>query len=243
MHRPRLALGFLLAPIIISLAFFTVGCAGKDPTLDNFFRASRMGDNPTLSNISMVAFSPKTEGIVEGYAVTTAGEERVEPLQLKELAKAYEEARQADEEFTKRKLAYQDEHGDELKAFEEARQARSKPRGKLSAEFQATWNKWVEDTKTSAKRVSEARQKLNTARAIADVSVMNPQEPVDPTQYDGELATKDMTIAANIITPEGQKVKKTLVVTMQQARLKGDKPIIGKWIITAIKDEAGGKTS
>ena len=93
------------------------------------------------------------------------------------------------------------------------------------------------------RKVSDAREKLSAERTVADTSVMNDQNPVDPTQYDGELATKDTTVTASVITPTGQHVTRTLVITLQQARLKGDKPITGKWIITKIKDATPGGTT
>jgi hypothetical protein len=247
MHR-RLALGFLLAPTLFSLAFFTLACGGgaEKSVLDGFFRAARMRDNATLSNIATVSYDARTLGQVESFSVTNVGEEKVEPLQLKTLAATYDEAKKADDEFTKNKMAYQDQHAEELKAFEDARKGGPQPKGKAaktSAEFQTAWTKWVDDTKVSAKKVSEAREKLATARAIADVSVMNPQNPVDPTQYDGEMATKDYTISAKIITPDGQHVTKTMLVTIQQARLKGDKPVTGKWIVTGLKEVGAAGTN
>jgi hypothetical protein len=57
------------------------------------------------------------------------------------------------------------------------------------------------------------------------------------------MATKDYTVSANTITPTGQHVTRTLLITLQQARLKGDKPITGKWIITRIKDTTAGGTT
>ncbi len=244
MHRPRLALGFLLAPIVFTMVFFTFACSGaaEKPTLDNFFRASKMRDNTTLANIAVVAFDPKTAGVVDSYSVVSVGEEQVQPLRLKELAKVHDDAKKADEEFTKKKYAYQEQHVDEINALQKgAGQKGSKV--KLSPEFQTAWSKWVEDTKASAKAVSDANEKLNAESSIANISVFNPMNPVDATQYDGEMATKVYTISAKIITPDNQHVTKTLTITMQQARLKGDKPITGKWVITKIAEEGGGKTS
>jgi hypothetical protein len=246
MHRPRLALGFLLAPIVFTLVFFTFACGGGGPEkaiLDNFFRASKMRDNSTLNNIATVSFDPRTDGQMESFSVTNVSEEQVQPLQLKELAKAHEVAKLADDEFTKKKLAYQDQHAEELKALLEAEKKGQPVKGK-AAEFKASWDKWREDTKTSSHAAAVALEKLNAERGIADISVFNPQNPVDPTQYDGEVATKTYTIAAKILTPDGKHIDKTLALTLQQARLKGDKPITGKWIITKIQDQpASGTTS
>ena len=246
MHRPRYVTGFLLAPIVFTLLFLAAGCSGggeEKNTIDKFFRASRMRDNVTIGNIAMASFDPRTEGQVENSGFVSMTEEQVAPLHLKELAKAHEEARKASDDLNKKKLAYQDAHAEELKRFLDAEKKGLKLKGK-DAEFQANWTKWREDTMAVERKVSDTREKLNAERSVADVSLINPQNPIDHTQFDGELASKDCTVNANIITPTGQHVTRTLVITLQQARLKGEKPVTGRWIITKIKDEtAGGKTS
>lgn len=246
MHRPRHATGFLLAPIVFAMFFLTAGCAGggtEKTTIDKFFRASRLRDNVTISNISMAQYDPRTEGQVESTSLVSMTDEQVTPLHLKDLAKAVDDAKKADDEFTKRKIAFQDQHTDELNRMLAAQKKGQVLKGKDS-EFQREWQKWADDTKESAKRLSDAREALSAERGVADTSVLNAQNPVDPTQYEGELATKDYTVSAEVITPTGQHVTRTLVITMQQARLKGDTPIVGKWIITKIKDvTTGGRTS
>jgi hypothetical protein len=246
MHRPRYATGFLLAPIVFIMFFLTVGCGSAGPEkqiIDNFFRASRLRDNATLGNISMVQYDPRTDGQVESTSVASISEEQVTPLPLKELGKTADEAKKADDEFTKKKLAYQDQHVDELNRWQAAQKKGQVLKGKDS-EFAREWQKWVDDTKESSKKLSDAREKLSAARSVADISVANAQNPIDPTQYEGELATKEYTVTARVMTPDGQHVTRTLVITLQQARLKAQPPITGKWIITKIKDvTTGGKTS
>ncbi len=245
MHRPKYAIGFLLAPIVFTVTLLAAGCGGgyaEKPVLDKFFQASKMRDTVTMNNIAMVDFNKNDQGVVENFSVVSVSEPTVAPLHLKELAKAHDEARRASDDLNKRKLAYQDEHADELKRLLDAEKKGLKLKGK-DAEFQASWNKWREETTTVEKNLSEARQKLNAERAIAEVSVMNQQNPVDLAQYDGKLATKDITVSAEVITPEGQHVTKTLVISMAQARLEGATPITGKWIITKIKDAGTGATN
>ena len=48
-----------------------------------------------------------------------------------------------------------------------------------------------------------------------------------------------MTIDAPVKLPSGQTAQKTLVVTLQRAELKGERPITGRWIVTGIKDASG----
>ncbi len=245
MHRHRYATGFLLAPIAFMMFFLTAACSGggtESLTIDKFFRAARMRDAVTLGNISMAQFDPRTEGQVESAKVVSMTDEQVTPLRVKELAKAQEDAKKASDDLNKRKLTYQDEHADELKRVLDAEKKGQKLKGK-DAEFQVTWNKWREETTTVEKTLSEARQKLNAERQVAEISTMNAQNPVDLSKYDGEIASKDVTVSAEVISPNGQHVTKTLLVTMQQARLKGDAPITGKWIITKIKDTSAGGTN
>lgn len=241
MHRPRIV-GLLLAPILFTIVFLTVACSGggqEQAILQNFFRASKARDTVTLGNIAATSYNKSTEGTVDRFSVVSVSEERVQPLHLKELAEAHEAARKADEEFTTRKRAFQDQHIDEVNALQKG----EKLKGKAAEQFLASWNKWVEETKTSAKKVSDAREALSAERSIADISTFNPQTPVDPTQYEGELATKDYTISADCTLPDGKHTKKTLIVTLQQARLKADKPIVGKWIVTNIKEQGAGGTT
>ena len=247
MHRPRYAIGFLLAPVLFALVFTTFGCGAGGPEQNNiqkFFQSSRLRDNVTLGGMALVAFNPNTDGIVEGFSVVSVSEPQVQPLHLKELAAAHEAAVKARDDQNKKQYAFQETlPADVLKRLLDAQSKGLKLKGK-DAEFQVAWSKWREDGAALEKKVSAAREQLQAERNVADLSVSNPANPVDPTAYDGEMVTKDYTINANIQTPDGQHVKKTLVVTLQQARLKSDKgDITGKWIITKLNDVTGGATS
>ena len=246
MHRPRYATGFLLAPIVLILVSFTLACGPGAPEktlLDRFFNASKYRDNTTLGGIAMVAFSKAEEGVVENFSVVTVGEEQSAPLHLKELSAAHQEAVKADNEYSKKMKEYEVANREAIDRVLAA-EAKNKKLGGKDAEIQATWTKWRDDQKVSSKKVSAAKEQMSGERAIADMSINNPQAPVDPTAYDGTIVTKDYTIAANVATPAGQKVKKNLVVTLQKVVLKGEKgDIAGKWIITKIKDASAGTTS
>ena len=243
MHRLRYA--FLLAPIVFTTFFFTVACGGggiEKSTIDSFFRAARMRDNVTTGGISMARFDPRTDGQVENCSVVSMTDEQVTPLHLKALAAAQDEARKASDALNKDKLKFQGDHTDELNRLLAAEKKGEKVKGKDVA-FQTEWNKWRERTSAVEKTYSEAREKLNAERSVADLSVANSQNPIDPAQYEGEFATKDCTINANIITPDGKHETRKLIITLQQVRLKAEKPIIGKWIITKIKDVTAGGTN
>ncbi len=80
-----------------------------------------------------------------------------------------------------------------------------------------------------------ARSTLASGSSIIALSVDDPSHPVDFKQYDGDLVTKEVTILAPVRLPSGQTSRKTLVVTLQRAILKGEKEITGRWIITGIR--------
>src|SRR5512146_3326596 len=83
MHRSRHATGFLLAPILLTLVLGVLACSGGGPEkglIDNFFRASRLGDAATLGGISMASYNPREQGQVTSTSVISISDERVAPL-------------------------------------------------------------------------------------------------------------------------------------------------------------------
>ena len=60
---------------------------------------------------------------------------------------------------------------------------------------------------------------------------------VTPERVDGHMVTKDVTIDAPVIVPDGQTVQKTLVVTLQRAS-GGDSR---RWIVTGVRDAAASR--
>jgi hypothetical protein len=241
MRPPRIARVGLSALMLFGLVG-AAACASapEEEILDNYFRASRLRDNQTLANIATVAFRPQQEGVVQQFNVTAVGEEQRRTLHLKELAEAYEKARREDEEFTKRKKEYQDANIEAIGRVLKAEAAGTRVSGR-DAEVQKAWTKWREETAQYAKRVQEAREALDNERAVVEVSVYDPRNPVDVTKCTGELVTKEVTINARVRQPDGNVATKTLVVTMQRAQLKSPegREIPGRWIITGVR-EAGG---
>ena len=57
---------------------------------------------------------------------------------------------------------------------------------------------------------------------------------VTPERVAGQTAAKDITVVAPVILPDGQTVRKTLVVTMQRNN-GGDSR---RWIVTGVRDAA-----
>jgi len=216
------------------------GCSStpEHPILNQFFTASRLRDNTTLAGFAAVAFDPRTDGIVTSFDITDVTPEQRKPLTLKSLAKAHDDARAADAEFTKRKDAYQVENIDAIKLVLQADRDKKQLPPKDAA-VQAAWSKFLEDGVAVSRRVGEAKRKLASETVVADMSINGGATHVDVTKYDGEMATKNVSVSAPVKLPNGQTVQKNLVVTMQRALLKGEKEITGRWILTAIKDASG----
>lgn len=248
MHRSRACSLALLVPILALVVLAGAGCSSppEQPILQQFFQVSRLRDNVTLGNIATVNFDPREDGQVTSFKIVEVSANRIQELHLRALAKEHAEARAADDDFTKRKKDYFDANTDAIERVIKAERANAKPKGK-DLEVQQAWSKWRDETAQIAKRVSDVRTKLAAERGITELSASDPGSPIDATKYDGEIVQKDVTIDAQVRSPAGETSSKRLVLTLQRARLKGDggKEIVGRWIVTRIRDAAGGggKTS
>jgi hypothetical protein len=229
----------------LSLAAATlIGCSStpEQPLLQRFFVVSLLCDNTTLSGFAATAFEPATDGIVTTFSITNVTPEQRKPLTLKTLAKAHEDAKAADAEFTKRKEAYQAENLDAIKRVIAAENARGKIPPKDLA-VQATWSKFLEDGVAVARKVGDARRKLASETVVVEMSINGGPTHIDVTKYDGELVSKDVSISAPVRLPDGQTAQKNYVIAMQRAILRTDKEITGRWIITGVTDGSGAAST
>src|SRR4051812_26046504 len=98
MFRPKVTTVYVLAPMFVAAAILTSACSSRpeEQQLRQFFRASGMNDQQTLANFSTTNFDPKVDGQVTGFKVVSVSEPKVEPLKIKELNKALEDAQAAD---------------------------------------------------------------------------------------------------------------------------------------------------
>ena len=221
-----------------------IGCSStlEQPILDQFFTASRLRDNTTLAGFAAVAFDPRVDGIVTSFSITNVTPEQRKPLTLRTLAKAHDDARAEDAEFTKRKEAYQVQNIDAIKRVIQAEREQKNVPPK-DAEVRAAWSKFLEDGVAVSKKVGDAKRKLASETVVADMSINGGPTRVDVTKYDGEIVSKDVSVTAPVKLPSGQTVQKNLVITMQRAVLKGDKELTGRWILTSIKDASGSAST
>jgi len=238
MHRRRLL--SWASPIALLAAFVLAGCggsSGEQQVLKKYFDASRLRDNTTLANIATVSFRPQEEGVIQTFSLVSVGEEQRRVLRIREQNAAQESIRKEEEEFSKRKKAFQDENLEAIDRVLRAERENRTLRGK-DAEVQTEWTRWRDEMADYAKKVSDARQTAAAERSIAELSVYTAENPVNVGQYDGELITKDITIRANVRMPDDQSAEKQFVVTIERAELKnaaGDSRN-GRWIITGIRE-------
>jgi hypothetical protein len=62
---------------------------------------------------------------------------------------------------------------------------------------------------------------------------------VTPERLDGHMTAKDITVVAPVTLPDGQTVRKTLVVTMERDN-GGDSR---RWIVTGVRDAAAPRSA
>lgn len=238
MRKSRFALRLVPVSALLVLAFLVVDCGGgaEQPTLQGYFRASRLRDRMTLGNIATVSFDPNREGQVERFEILSVAPEDTRTLHLRENAKALQDATSASDAFGKKMKAYQDDHMEAIDRVLKAERSKGKISG-ADLEIQKVWSKFRDDTGQFQKRVTEAREKLSSERGLTELSVSTDGRSIDVTNYDGVLVSKDVTINASVRTPDGQTSRKQLVVTLTQARLKDEKgqDLTGRWLVTGIK--------
>jgi hypothetical protein len=234
--RATVAIAVLLAP----LALLAAACSRPDEQqfLTQFFRAARGRDNNTLAMMSAVEFDPREQGSVGDFEITQVSEDRRTPLDFKSLLNAQAKATEADAEFRKRKIEYQNAN---LPALETIVKLERDPNAKMTPaqlQMKAEWDKWRADTTMHQKAIAAAKTAFSNTTGPAEASLTQPgQPPFDAEQFQGDLVSKDVTVNAQVQAPGGgATTQKTLVITMQRVSgtLAGQQRE-GRWIITRIQ--------
>jgi hypothetical protein len=225
--------------VLVVLAFSVAGCGGSehDQMIRRFFQASAMGDNVTLGNIATVSFDPTKDGRAQNVSFVSETPEQTRALHIKELDQAFKEAQASANDLSKRMKEYQDKNADAINRVLKIEQSGKGKVGGRDAEVQTAWTKWRDDSSVYEKKVSAARLALQAERRVADLSVPDK----DVTAFDASEGTKQVTVTADVRTPDSKSTKKTLVLTLQRVVLKdaaGKPPIEGRWMITDIKEAA-----
>jgi hypothetical protein len=221
--------------LIVPSLVFVIGCSRppEQQFLSQFFRAARGRDNTTVGRMSAVEIDPRTQGSVEDFEITSIGEERRTPLSFKPLFEAEARAREAEKEFLKTKIEYQNAN---IKQIEEVLKLEAQGAdAKFTPALQKVkgeWDKWRADIAAHAKASNSASLAIKQATGLAEASLTQPNQPaLDPRTFEGETISKDVVVNAEMRTPDGQTVNKTLTITISRVAGGGRE---GRPIITNI---------
>jgi hypothetical protein len=221
--------------LCMGLLFGACGGGGEEETLiRSYFQAARFDDRASLGNIAMYAWNTDERGVVARPSVESVSEEQIRPLRMMELSQALAEAEETEEVFTQEKIVYQDENFDAINRVLEA-EREGENVGRRDRDVQEAWTDWRDRTIEHSRAVAAAREELNGERNEAQLSMFDPNNPVDVTQFNGELVTKDVEVSVRIEL-DGNETEEMLTVTLQRAILTGadDMPMEGRWVIRNI---------
>jgi hypothetical protein len=205
----------MLAP----LALLAAACSAppEQRFLTQFFRAARSRDNTTLAMMSAVTIDPREQGEISSFDITSISEERRRPLEFKSLIAAAQKAATDDEDFRKRRREWE---GPNRPALEVIAKLEQTPNAKFSPAQQtmkAEWDKWKADGLAVQKATAAAKAAVSSSTGPAEASLTQPgQPPFSAEKFEGELLSKDVTINAEVRSPEGQTSQKTLIVTIER---------------------------
>jgi hypothetical protein len=219
--------------IVPLVALFVSACSGsgqEQRLLRSYFLALRLNDRPTLNNIAMVRFEG---GTVSTFSIESVAEEQSRPLQTKALNMSLMEAQKMEDDFTAEKVAYQEENFEAINRVLAAE--RDGEVSRRDVEVQEAWRDWRDRTMEHAQTVSNGQLALNNEQSAASLSLFDPNNPLDLTEYEGELLTKDVSITANV-EMDGVESERSMVITLQKAVLTGsdDVMIEGGWVVAQI---------
>ena len=236
MSRPN-SKWLILPALALAVVALACGGGGEEKTLLNkYFMASKVSDNMTLSNIATVVFDPRTDGQMTSFNIVNVSEQKVEPLGIKTHAADLQAAMAEEKAFTEKKKAFQDSNEEAIDRLIRGEGKSQALRGK-DAELQKAWNKWREETAVHARKTSGLRKLVAEDQPIVEISCQDQRNPIDTTAYEGEIASKDITIDGQVKTDAGTSAKK-YVFTLQRVTLKNvnGKDLVGRWVITDRKD-------
>ena len=228
-----------------ALLFF-VEC-GSTPVEQNiltqFFRAARVRDNTTVSDMSAVNFDPRADGSIQQFKIDSIGQQQHRALQVKQFTDEQEKVRADQVEFTKKMRDFYQSNSVAIDRATKTKATGKSVTGK-DAELLTEWTKWDTDSRDMERKLSQARQKVTQEKSLATASLSAPGREVDVTGMDVDMITEPVNITAQVTSPDGKTESKPLVVTLQRASGKKDGQMTeGKWIIMAIEPPGGAPKS
>ena len=206
--------------------------------LTQFFRAARVRDNTALASISAVPFDPRTDGSVQDFKIDNIGAQQHRKLQVQEFTADQEKIRNDQIEFTKKMRDFYQSNSIAIDRALKADRDKQPVRGQ-DATLLAEYKKWDADSRDMERKLSQARQKVAKEKSSAVVSLTPPgRDDVDVTGMDVDIITEPVTVTAQVQTPDGKTVPRTMVFTLQRASGKKDgQTIEGRWIIMAVQPQ------
>ncbi len=240
----RTSLALLLSVTTLAAAL-ACSVSPDEKIVRDFFRASRLRDHAALGSFATASFDPNRDGQVTEFTVLNVAAEHVSPLPLKQYDNKFDEASASQKAFAREKYDFQRANLDAIKRIEKLESSNA-PVPKRDATVQATWSKWREDELKHLKAVSDARVSLGRVKSLAELSLSKPNGPTpDVADYVGDIIEKDITLDAAVKLPDGQTVRKNLVVTASRTIMKDPKgeTLTGRWIITKVREAQAPKTS
>lgn len=229
---------------ILGCVLLVVVACGSTPVeqqlLTQFFRAARVRDNTTLASISAVSFDPRTEGSVQDFKIDNIGAQQHRKLQVQEFTADQEKIRNDQIEFTKKMRDFYQSNSIAIDRALKADREKQPVRGQ-DATLLTEYKKWDADSRDLERKLSQARQKVAKEKSAAVVSLTPPgRDDLDVTDMDVDIITEPVTVTAQVQTPDGKTVPKTMVVTLQRASGKKDgQTVEGRWIIMGIQQQGG----
>jgi hypothetical protein len=87
------------------------------------------------------------------------------------------------------------------------------------------------------RELSSGQAAPQTTRLVVESLTMPGAAAVDPSALDVDVATKQVTVTAEVRTPSGLVAPKTIVFTFQRAigRRPGQNDLAGRWLITGFR--------
>jgi hypothetical protein len=227
-------LALFAAPLMALLVSACGGTGGEQTLIRNYFTASRLNDRATLRNIAMVSWDQGENGVVSGVSVQSVAEEQRRPLRTKELSEALADAQAEEEAFNTEKVAYQDENFDAINRVLAAERD-GEDVARRDTEIQEAWTDWRNRTMENSKMVSDARAELGREQNNAELSMNDPRNPLDLTQYDGELITKEVSITADVEL-DGVETEQSMTIMLLQATVTAADGTVteGRWVVANI---------
>jgi hypothetical protein len=66
---------------------------------------------------------------------------------------------------------------------------------------------------------------------VINLSLADPTDPFDPGQYQTVFSEKDVTVSAQVGLADGTDATRSIVLTLQRARVEDEHPRAGRWIV------------